>query len=183
MCAGGARGKITVRQAVRRVRRVRHGMSGWNMVKINIIAVGRLKEKFFAEAMAEYAKRLSAYCSFSVTEIPPAPPSKAPAEQSAAETDALLAKVSGCAVALDGRGRRMSSETFARFIADKCSGGASEFSFLVGGSHGLDEKALKRADAVVSFGEMTFPHQLFRVMLAEQIYRAFTINAGTPYHK
>lgn len=58
-----------------------------------------------------------------------------------------------------------------------------EFSFLVGGSHGLDEKALKRADAVVSFGEMTFPHQLFRVMLAEQIYRAFTINAGTPYHK
>lgn len=137
MCAGGARGKITVRQAVRRVRR---GMSGWNMVKINIIAVGRLKEKFFAEAMAEYAKRLSAYCSFSVTEIPPAPPSKAPAEQSAAETDALLAKVSGCAVALDGRGRRMSSETFAWFIADKCSGGAWSSASLSGAVTGLTKR-------------------------------------------
>ena len=77
----------------------------------------------------------------------------------------------------------MSSEELAAFIAGKCAAGVSEFSFLIGGSHGLDGAALKDADEVISFGAMTFPHQLFRVMLAEQLYRAVTINGGTPYHK
>lgn len=153
------------------------------MLRLNIIAVGRLKEKYFADAVAEYAKRLSAYCTFSVTEVPPAPAGKSPAEQSAAETRALSEKAKGCVVALDGRGKRMSSEELAAFIAGKCAAGVSEFSFLIGGSHGLDGAALKDADEVISFGAMTFPHQLFRVMLAEQLYRAVTINAGTPYHK
>ena len=106
-----------------------------------------------------------------------------PSEQSETETEALFAKAKGCVVALDGRGKRLSSEELAAFIAGKCAAGVSEFSFLIGGSHGLAEDAVKRADEVVSFGAMTFPHQLFRVMLAEQLYRAFTIIGGTPYHK
>ena len=153
------------------------------MLRINVIAVGRLKERFFEEAVGEYAKRLSAYCAFSVTEVPPAPAAKSPSEQSSQETEALLSKAKGCVVALDGRGKRLSSEELAAFIAGKCAAGVSEFSFLIGGSHGLAEGAVKRADEVVSFGAMTFPHQLFRVMLAEQLYRAFTIIGGTPYHK
>lgn len=152
-------------------------------MKINIVAVGRLKEKYFADAVAEYAKRLSAYCEFSVVEVPPAPPFKSPSEQREAETAALFSRAKGFTVALDGRGKRLSSEGLARLIESKCSAGVSEFSFLVGGSHGLCESAVEKADAAVSFGEMTFPHQLFRVMLAEQIYRALAINAGTPYHK
>ena len=77
----------------------------------------------------------------------------------------------------------MSSKGLADIIAAECGRGQSEFSFLIGGSHGLSREVLERADVVLSFGKPTYPHQLFRVMLAEQIYRAFTINAGTPYHK
>lgn len=152
-------------------------------MKINIVAVGKLKEKYFADAVAEYAKRLGAYCDFKVVEVPAAPPSKSPAEQSEEEGRALLAKARGFVVALDGGGREVSSKGLADLIAAECGRGASEFSFLVGGSHGLSRDALGGADAVLSFGAPTYPHQLFRVMLAEQIYRAFTINAGTPYHK
>lgn len=152
-------------------------------MKINVIAVGRLKEKFFADAVKEYAKRLGAYCDFSMTEVPAAPPSKSPAEQSAEESENLLRKARGYVVALDGTGKKPSSTEFASFIASECSKGVSEFSFLIGGSHGLCDKVRERADCVLSFGNMTFPHQLFRVMLCEQIYRALTINAGTPYHK
>ncbi len=152
-------------------------------MRINIVAVGRLKEKYFSDAVAEYAKRCSAYCEFSVTEIPPSPPAKSPAEQQDAESAALLAKAKGCVVVMDGRGKEVSSEALAKFISEKCSAGVSEFSFLIGGSHGMNGDARRRADAVMSFGAPTFPHQLFRVMLAEQIYRALSINAGTPYHK
>lgn len=152
-------------------------------MRITIVAVGRLKEKYFSEAVAEYAKRCSAYCDFSVTELPPSPPAKSPAEQRDTESAALLAKAKGCVVVMDGRGKEMSSDALAKFISAKCSAGVSEFSFLIGGSHGMNEDALRHADAVMSFGAPTFPHQLFRVMLAEQIYRALSINAGTPYHK
>ena len=153
------------------------------MIKVRVAAVGRLKEKYFADAVSEYAKRLSAYCRFEVVEVPAAPPSKSPAEQSAIETAALLSKAGGLVVALDKSGRNMTSEELASFIASKCAGGVSEFSFLVGGSHGIEPSSLKKVDAVISFGKMTFPHQLFRVMLLEQLYRALSINAGAPYHK
>lgn len=152
-------------------------------MKISVVAVGRLKEKYFADAQAEYLKRISAYAEGRVQEVAPAPPSKSPAEQSAIETAALLAKAGGLVVALDKSGRNMTSEELASFIASKCAGGVSEFSFLVGGSHGIEPSSLKKVDAVISFGKMTFPHQLFRVMLLEQLYRALSINAGAPYHK
>lgn len=152
-------------------------------MKVSIVAVGKLKEKYFADAVAEYAKRLGAYCDFGVTEVPAAPPAKSPAEQSEEEGRALLAKAKGYVVALDGGGKEVSSKGLAELISAECGRGTSEFCFLVGGSHGLSREVTSRADAVLSFGAPTYPHQLFRVMLAEQIYRAFTINAGTPYHK
>ncbi len=152
-------------------------------MRINIVAVGRLKETYFSQAVSEYAKRMGAYCDFSVIEVPSAPPSKSPEEQKSFEAEKLAEKAKGFVVAMDGKGKKLSSPALAALIADKCTGGHSEFSFLIGGSHGLDDKLVAKADAVVSFGEMTFPHQLFRVMLCEQLYRAMTINAGTPYHK
>ncbi len=152
-------------------------------MRINIVAVGRLKEKYFADAVAEYAKRMGAYCDFRVIEVPAAPPAKSANEQKETEGAELLTKASGCVIALDGRGKKLSSPALAELIKRRCSAGDSEFSFLIGGSHGLSDGVLARADETVSFGEMTFPHQLFRVMLAEQLYRAMTINAGTPYHK
>ena len=152
-------------------------------MKVGIVAVGRLKEKYFADAVAEYAKRLGAYCEFRVTEVAPAPPAKSPSEQSEEEGRALIVKARGYVIALDGGGREVSSKGFADIIAAECGRGQSEFSFLIGGSHGLSREALERADVVLSFGKPTYPHQLLRVMLAEQIYRDFTRNAGTPYHK
>ena len=141
-------------------------------MRINIVAVGRLKETYFSQAVSEYAKRMGAYCDFSVIEVPAAPPSKSPEEQKSFEAEKLAEKAKGFVVAMDGKGKKLSSPALAALIADKCTGG-----------HGLDDKLVAKADAVVSFGEMTFPHQLFRVMLCEQLYRAMTINAGTPYHK
>ena len=84
---------------------------------------------------------------------------------------------------MDMRGKELSSEGLAELVKSKCTLGESEFSFLIGGSHGHTEELRQKADMLLSFGKNTFPHQLFRVMLSEQIYRALCINAGTPYHK
>lgn len=152
-------------------------------MKINVIAIGKIKEKYLVDAIAEYSKRMSRYADFNVVELPDAPQGKTADEQKKIESDALLAKAKGFIVALDFRGKEMSSEDFAHFFKTKCTEGISEFSFLIGGSHGHTDELRQKADMLISFGKMTFPHQLFRVMLAEQIYRAFCINAGTPYHK
>lgn len=152
-------------------------------MKINIIAVGKIKEQFFRDALAEYAKRTSRYAEFKVIELPDAAQGKSPDEQRAIESAQLLDKAKGYIIALDGSGKQLSSEELAQLISTKCTGGISEFSFLIGGSHGHSQQLRDRADMVLSFGKPTFPHQLFRVMLAEQLYRAMTIIAGTPYNK
>ncbi len=152
-------------------------------MKINVIAIGKIKEKYITDAIAEYSKRLSRYADFKVIELPDAPQGKTAEEQKKIESDALLAKAKGFVVALDPRGKELSSEEFAQLIETKCTEGQSEFSFLIGGSHGHTDALRAQADFVMSFGKPTFPHQLFRVMVAEQIYRACTIIAGTPYHK
>ena len=95
----------------------------------------------------------------------------------------LLEKCKGAIVALDGKGKMLSSEEIADYIHKKEVSGFSEISFIIGGSNGLSDAVLKKADLVLSFGKITFPHQLFRVVLSEQIYRAFTIIKGLPYHK
>lgn len=152
-------------------------------MKINIIAIGKIKEKYFQDAIGEYVKRSSRYAEVKVIELEDAPPSKTADEQRIIESDRLLAKSRGYVIAMDFRGKRMSSEALAGFISQKCLDGVSEFSFLIGGSHGHSDELRKKADMLLSFGPNTFPHQLFRVMLAEQVYRALSINAGTPYHK
>ena len=95
----------------------------------------------------------------------------------------LLEKCKGAIVALDGKGKMLSSEDLAEYIEKKEISGISEISFVIGGSNGLSKTILDSADIVVSFGKITYPHQLFRVVLSEQIYRAFTIIKGLPYHK
>ena len=152
-------------------------------MKVNVVAIGKIKEKYITDAVNEYAKRMSRYADFKVIELPDAPQGKTAEEQKKIESDALLAKAKGFVVALDPRGKELSSEEFAQLIETKCTEGQSEFSFLIGGSHGHTDELRAKADLVLSFGKPTFPHQLFRVMTCEQIYRAFTIIAGTPYHK
>ena len=152
-------------------------------MKISVVAIGKIKEKYISDAIAEYAKRMSRYSDFKVIELPDAPQGKSPEEQKRIESEELMAKAKGFVIALDPRGKELSSEDFASLIQTKCNDGVSEFSLLIGGSHGHTDELRTKADMVLSFGKMTFPHQLFRVMTCEQVYRAFTIINGTPYHK
>ncbi len=152
-------------------------------MKINIVAIGKIKEKFFADAIDEYAKRCSRYGDVRIVELPEAPQGKSPDEQRRIESAQLLDKAKGYIVLTDARGEQLSSEGLATFIADKAVDGVKEISFLIGGSFGHTDELRSRADMMISFGKITYPHQLFRVVLTEQIYRAFTINAGLPYHK
>ena len=152
-------------------------------MKVNIVAVGKIKEKFFTEAIAEYAKRLSKFCEFKIIEVSEATNYKNLTEKSEIEGELLLSKAKGYIMALDGKGKMLSSEELANSISEKMLSGVSEISFLIGGSNGHGENVIKSANMMLSFGKITFPHQLFRVVLSEQIYRAFTIINGMPYHK
>jgi len=152
-------------------------------MKINIIATGKLKERYFSDAVNEYVKRCSRFGDVRVTELPDAPQGKTAAEQSRIESVQLLDKAKGYIIAMDGRGEQITSEELASLISARGLDGTKEISFLIGGSHGHTDELRARADKLISFGRITLPHQLFRVVLCEQIYRAFTINAGLPYHK
>lgn len=152
-------------------------------MKINIVAVGKIKERFFTDAIAEYKKRLSKFCDLNIVEIPEATNYKNLAEKSELEGKLLINKVKGFVIALDGNGKQLSSEDLAAVINNNMVSGISEMSFVIGGSNGLSDEVRNKANQVVSFGKITFPHQLFRVVLSEQIYRAFTIINGMPYHK
>ncbi len=152
-------------------------------MKINVIAIGKIKEKYFVDAISEYQKRLTKYADFKIIELPDAPPQKSVEEQKQIESASLLSKAKGFVVAMDLRGKQLSSEQLGECIDKLKVDGVSEISFLIGGSHGHTDELRAKANLLLSFGKATFPHQLFRVMLSEQIYRALTINAGTPYHK
>lgn len=153
------------------------------IMKINIVSVGKIKEKFYISAIEEYAKRLSRFCSFNIIEVDEASKIDNLEKKSEAEGKLLLEKCSGVIVALDGKGKQLSSPEIADFIKNNQVSGVSEISFVIGGSNGLSQAVLSAAKLVLSFGKITFPHQLFRVVLTEQIYRAFTIISGLPYHK
>ena len=154
------------------------------MVKINLVCVGRVKEKYFAEGIAEYAKRLKRFCDFTVIETAEENVSGLSAAAIAErEGKNILPKQRGTVLALAIEGKKYSSESFAGELKRLIDGGAGEITFVVGGSYGLSEEVKNKADGLVSFSDMTFPHTLFRLMLVEQIYRAFCITAGTPYHK
>ncbi|MBR7186375.1 MAG: 23S rRNA (pseudouridine(1915)-N(3))-methyltransferase RlmH [Clostridia bacterium] len=144
-------------------------------MKINVICVGKLKERYWREACAEYEKRLSRFCRLTVRELP----EKA---NPAAEAEEILKTLSGYVIALAVEGKRSSSEAFAAEIKRLFDAGL-EITFVIGSSCGLAPAVKARANALCSFSEMTFPHQMFRVILLEQLYRAFMINTGSEYHK
>ena len=152
-------------------------------MKINIVCVGKIKEKFFIDAINEYKKRLSKFCNFKIIEVDEASKIENLAKKSEAEGKLILDACKGSKVALDICGTLVASTDIANFISKKQLSGISEISFIIGGSNGLSDEVKKASDFVMSFGNVTFPHQLFRVILTEQIYRAFTIIEGLPYHK
>ena len=160
------------------------------MLKITVIAVGKLKEKFYQEAAAEYAKRLGRHCKLEIIELPeqrlPEDPSPAEIQRALrAEGAAIREKLpkGGAVVALCIEGKPCSSEELSRRMADFGIQGRTQVTFIIGGSFGLDEDVKKQADWRLSMSPMTFPHHLARVMLLEQIYRACQIAEGTKYHK
>ena len=159
------------------------------MLNVNIICVGNLKEKFFTDALSEYKKRLGRYCKFEVVELPEEKIADNVTQSQIDKTlkkegEKILSKIgkSDFVVAMCIEGKQLSSEELAKKIED-ISLTNSTVNFVIGGSWGLSDDVKKRADMRLSVSKMTFPHQLFRVMLAEQIYRAFTITANAKYHK
>lgn len=159
-------------------------------MKITLITVGKIKEKYFTDAIKEYAKRLSRYCKLEILELADekTPDGASEAEEmqiKAKEGERILKSVKDNAYvfALAIQGKKMSSEDFAGTINRLGIGGDSHLMFIIGGSLGLDDRVLKRADRLISFSDMTFPHQLMRVILLEQIYRAYRIIQNEPYHK
>ncbi len=148
---------------------------GFSVVKIFFVCVGKLKESYWREAVAEYVKRLSRFCKAEVRELPERATLKEEAED-------ILRNCRGYVIALAVEGKGCSSEQFARKIKSLGDKG-EEITFVIGSSCGLHGSVKARADELLSFSEMTFPHQMMRVILAEQVYRAFMINAGAEYHK
>lgn len=159
-------------------------------MNIDVVAVGKIKEKYLNEGIKEYSKRLSRYCSLNIIEVDD---EKAPENLSdkememikAKEGEKLLSKIPSGAfvVALAIEGKQLSSEALSQKISDIMVEGNSHIVFVIGGSLGLSGDVLKRANLKLSFSKMTFPHQLMRMILLEQVYRAFRIMRNEPYHK
>jgi 23S rRNA (pseudouridine1915-N3)-methyltransferase len=165
-------------------------LEGVDGLHIQLLAVGKLKERYLADGIAEYIKRLGPYAKVQMIEVPDekAPESMSPAEEQQVkqkEGERLLAQLRSDAfvVALALDGQALSSEQLAQQLDQLATYGRSQVAFVIGGSLGLSSEVLGRADMRVSFGRMTLPHQLMRLVLVEQIYRAFKINRGEPYHK
>lgn len=160
------------------------------MLAVKFICVGKLRERFYMDAFREYTKRLSAYCRFEVAEPTE---SRLPERPSDAEIKGALAKEAvdivkwipqdAYVVALCVEGRQMPSEAMARLIEERENSGKPKLCFVIGGSYGLADVVKERADLRLSMSEMTFPHHLARIMLAEQVYRGFKIREGSRYHK
>lgn len=157
------------------------------MVKVNIIAVGKVKEDYFSKAIAEYAKRLSRYCKLNIIEVKEKnlvtePNSAEISEILKRESEDIKKELKGYTVAMAIEGKKLSSKALASLI-EKASNSHGEITFVIGGSYGIDDGVKNSCSEKVSFSEMTFPHTMFRVMLVEQIYRAFTILNDGKYHK
>ncbi len=160
------------------------------MLNVRLICAGKLKERFFLEAAAEYEKRLRPFCRLELIELPetrlPERPSPAEIhaalEQEAAEIGKKLLK-DGRLICLCVEGKQVSSEAFAELLTETENSGRPRINFVIGSSFGLAEELKNRADARLSMSKMTFPHHLARVMLMEQLYRGFQIKEGTKYHK
>ncbi len=155
------------------------------MIKVNVVAVGKVKEKYFSEGIEEYSKRLSRFCDFKIIEVK---------EENYSKTEGLIEVIKekeaqnikpylkGYVISLAIEGKKLSSEDFSEKI-QTASDKVGVITFVIGGSYGLSEEIKKASNELMSFSDMTFPHTLFRLLLTEQIYRAFTIKEGISYHK
>ncbi len=159
-------------------------------MNITVICIGKLKEKYWTAAIDEYSKRLKGYCSLDIIELKEArlPDKAGPAEELAvkeAEGEEILKKIKDnqYVITLEVKGKMLSSEKLAEKIETLAIDGQSNVVFVIGGSLGLSAAVSKRANFKLSFSEMTFPHQMMRVILLEQVYRAFKINRNEAYHK
>ena len=159
-------------------------------MKIDIICVGKIKEKFFTDAIGEYSKRLSRYCDLDIVQVKDenAPESLSDEQMKhilKLEGERILLKIPQRTylIALDIDGKEMSSEAMSEKLSDLMVSEQGRFTFVIGGSLGLWDEIKKKADLRLSFSKMTFPHQLIRVILLEQIYRCFRIMNHEPYHK
>lgn len=159
-------------------------------MNISIITVGKLKEKYLKEGIDEYKKRLSRYCTIDIIEVPD---EKAPETLSEKEEEQIKQKEGQAilkqikegtyVIALDLSGKQLTSEELSNLISDLGVSGNSNVAMVIGGSLGLSKEVIQRADYKLSFSKMTFPHQLMRLILLEQVYRGFRIMKGEPYHK
>ncbi|MGN0317356.1 MAG: 23S rRNA (pseudouridine(1915)-N(3))-methyltransferase RlmH [Lachnospira sp.] len=160
------------------------------MQKITIVCVGKIKESFFTQAVGEYSKRLSGYCKLEIIELPDEKTPDNASEQlnlkiKDKEGERILSAIKDDAfvIALAIEGKMLDSVELSDKINELAVGGVSNITFVIGGSLGLSQNVMNRADYKLSFSKMTFPHQLMRVILLEQIYRAFRIMKNEPYHK
>ena len=159
-------------------------------MKITVLCVGKVKEKFFTDAIKEYSKRLSRYCKLEIVEVADEKTPDGASElvvsqikEKEAERMEKYLPDSAYVIALALEGKKLTSEKLAEKIDSLGISGTSHLVFLIGGSLGMSDRLLKRADYLLSFSDMTFPHQLMRVILLEQIYRSYRIIHGEPYHK
>lgn len=154
------------------------------IMNVNIVCIGKIKENFYKDAIAEYAKRLTRFCKLNIIEL---------AESKLEGNDinkvkinegkSIISKLKGYVITLDLAGNMLSSPQIADKVDKLLSDGVSEITFVIGGSYGLSEEVKNMADFSLCFGKVTYPHQLMRVILCEQIYRAFMINSNCEYHK
>lgn len=159
-------------------------------MNISVVSVGKVKEKYLRDGIEEYRKRLTRYCNIEIIEVPDekAPETLSPKEEEQVkekEGQAILKhiKENAYVIALAINGKQLSSEELADFISERAMNGDSSLIFVIGGSLGLSQDVLSRADFKLSFSKMTFPHQLMRMILLEQVYRGYRIIKGEPYHK
>lgn len=159
-------------------------------MRITILCVGKIKEKFYRDAIAEFEKRLGRYCRLEILEVADeqTPEGASPAlEEQIREKEGarILSKIreGQFVCTLEIQGKKMTSEQFASFLEQTAMEEKGQIIFVIGGSLGLSKSVRQRSDLAVSFSDMTFPHQLMRVILCEQIYRGFRISRGEPYHK
>lgn len=157
-------------------------------MKIKLLCVGKIKESFYRDAVAEYVKRLGRFCDVKIVETAECPAYKTSLTQGEiakikkTESEGLADGIEGYGICLDIGGVEMSSEDFAKKLREITST-TSVITFVIGGSYGMDDSVKNACKLKMSFGRLTYPHQLMRVVLCEQIYRAFMINSGSTYHK
>ena len=157
------------------------------MINVRIVCVGKLKEKYLKEGIDEYLKRLQRFCKTEIIEVAeelcldPSPANLIKVKS--AEGERIIKNLKGYCISLDLKGQMLSSEELSAKISSLKSDGVSTVSFVIGGSYGLDKSVTSKCDTSICFGKFTYPHQLMRLMLTEQIYRCFMIEEGSAYHK